>query len=119
MCLDKSPQGNDKRLEGNGGPSGGVPHCLRRSAQAWTCAIGAGPSAIRAAAARNGLVDLDLFASGNFLELRKAEVRRILLLGTSVHKSGHASSEARSDHTGSRCSGLGLRGLLLLSVLAR
>src|SRR5687768_18456748 len=42
-CLDKSLEGNDNRLEGHGGPSGGVPRCVRRSAQVWTCAIGAGP----------------------------------------------------------------------------
>ena len=39
--------------------------------------MGAGPSAIRAAAARNGLVDLDLFAGANFRELRHGEVRRM------------------------------------------
>jgi hypothetical protein len=43
-------------------------------------------------------------------------VRALSSLGTSVNESGQASSEARSDHTGSRCSGFGLRGLLLLSV---
>jgi hypothetical protein len=30
-CLDtRASRRNDKRLEGNGGPSGDVPHCLRR-----------------------------------------------------------------------------------------
>ena len=52
------------RLEGNGGPSGGVPHSMRRSAQAWPCAIGHELSAIRAAAARHGLYALDLIADG-------------------------------------------------------
>src|SRR5918995_4936095 len=31
-------------LEGNGGPSGGVPHYLQRSAQASLCSIGSGQS---------------------------------------------------------------------------
>ena len=60
-CLDtRASRRNDKRLEGHGGPSGGVPHCLRRSAQAWTCLIGPELSAIRAAAARHALVLDDL-----------------------------------------------------------
>jgi hypothetical protein len=33
LCFDKSLEGNDKSLEGNGGPSGGVPHYLQSSAQ--------------------------------------------------------------------------------------
>ena len=95
ICLDKSLEGERRAPGGEWGTvSGGVPHCVRRSAQAWTCAIGAGPSAIRAAAARNGLLDLDLFAGANFLELRKAEVqlRSVPLLGTSVNE--HWSSAA-------------------------
>jgi hypothetical protein len=57
MCFDTT-------MEGNGGPSGGVPHCVRRSAQVWTCAIGAGPSAIRAAAAGHHFQTLDFLAHG-------------------------------------------------------
>src|SRR5215204_3043321 len=52
--------GNDKSLEENGGPSGGVPHSVQRSAQAWTCLIRPELSAIRAAATRHALVLDDL-----------------------------------------------------------
>ena len=34
---------NDGSLEGNGGPSGGVPHSAKASA-AWPCGIGPGQS---------------------------------------------------------------------------
>jgi hypothetical protein len=64
MCLDKSPQGNDKRLEGNGGRHPRVPHSMRRSAQAWPCLIGPELSAIRAAAARHHFQTLDFLAHG-------------------------------------------------------
>jgi hypothetical protein len=33
----------DKSLEGNGGPSGGVPHCAKIRAD-WRCGMGAGQS---------------------------------------------------------------------------
>src|SRR5918993_5914683 len=54
-----------------------------------------------------------------FLELRKAEVRRIPLPRSRVNKSGQASSEARSDYTRRCCRYLRLHWLLLLSVLAQ
>ena len=40
MCFDKSLEGNDMSLEGNGGLSGSVPHAPQRSAQASLCSIG-------------------------------------------------------------------------------
>ena len=66
--LRPEPGGGTIRAWRGMGESGGVPHSLRRSAQACTCDTGAGPSAIRAAAAGNGLEDFRLFTGTGVLD---------------------------------------------------
>ena len=61
----KEPRGgNDRGLEGKWGTLGWRPPLSTKVSAVWTCAIGAGLSAIRAAAARHHFQTLDFLAYG-------------------------------------------------------
>ena len=90
----KEPRGgNDRGLEGKWGTLGWRPPLSTKVSAVWPCAIGAGLSAIRAAAARHHFQTLDFLAHG-FVE---DSVGQIEVLRDCAARKGYEVLDEVSD----------------------